>query len=367
MKVLYDHQIFSISMYGGALRYFTELINRVAKKEDIETSVYMNYFISEYGLEKSINNFKYFKSKKHGNYKNSKPIYLFWNKLFFPAFFDKAAPHIYHQTYYENLCLNKKVKRIVTVLDMMHEKFPESFSKFDKSASDKREAVKRADGIISISHSTKKDLIEMLNVPEEKIRVIHLGNSLNKTTESKPIVNQPYLLYVAKRLNYKNFEMLVKVFAKLKRNYPELKVVCSGGGTFSDEEIKLFESLGVKEDIIYFNANDKMLANLYKHAEAFIYPSRYEGFGVSLLEAMNMKCPIIASNSSSIPEILGDAGLYINPDEPEDLENKIEMLLNNKNLRDELIQKGLIQKEKFNWDKTAEETIKYYKEILGNE
>ena len=118
--------------------------------------------------------------------------------------------------------------------------------------------------------------------------------------------------------------------------------------------------------MIYFNANDNTLANLYKNAIAFVYPSLYEGFGVSLLEAMSMKCPIIASNLSSIPEILGSAGLYIDPKSSEDLKQKMEKLINDGELRNELIRKGLIQKEKFNWDKCAKETLEYYKEILGN-
>jgi len=365
LNILYDHQIFSISMYGGALRYFTEIIKRIAKMGNADVSLFMGKFISEYGIENNKYDFKNFSGKKHRNYKKSKPFYLFRNKLLLPSFWDRVKPEIYHQTYYENLCLNKKAKRFVTVLDLLHEKFPGDFGKFDKSAANKKEALKRADGIISISHSTKKDLIEMLGVPEDKIKVIHLGNSLVNKPEGEPIINSPYILYVAKRLEYKNFKMLTEVFAKIKKNYPELKIVCSGGGNFTQEELKNFENLKIKGDVIYINANDKMLANLYKNAEAFIYPSKYEGFGVSLLEAMNMECPIIASNSSSIPEILGDAGLYINPEEPEDLENKIEMLLNNKKLREELIQKGLIQKEKFSWDKTAKQTVEYYEEILG--
>lgn len=365
MKILFDHQIFTISRYGGASRYFYEMIKRLPGFEDTDVSVYMGSFINEYGLEEYKNHFNSFYGKKHKDYKYSKPFYLLYNNIKFRPFYRKVNPDIYHQTYYENLCINKKAKRIVTVLDMMHELFPESFSRLDNSSLNKKIAVKYADGIISISHSTKNDLVKMLGIPEEKIRVIHLGNSLNEVPEGEPLAEPPYLLYVAKRGGYKNFEMLVKVFAKLKKNYPELKIICSGGGGFTPEENNLFDSLNVRKDIIQINASDKMLANLYTHAEAFVYPSKYEGFGVSLLEAMNLKCPVIASNLSSIPEILGDAGLYINPDEPEDLEKKIEMLLNDRNLRLELINKGLKQKDNFSWDRTAEQTIEYYREIIN--
>ncbi len=143
-------------------------------------------------------------------------------------------------------------------------------------------------------------------------------------------------------------------------------MLCSGGGNFNTEESEFIKSNNLEKDVLFFGADDEQLANLYKYATAFVYPSLYEGFGVSLLEAMNMKCPIIASNLSSIPEILGDAGLYIDPRSAEDLKNqdeKIAQLIMGSEIT--LINKGLIQKEKFSWDKTAKETLDYYKEILG--
>ena len=366
MRIIYDYQIFSISRYGGALRYFCELISRLAQTEGIDINLFMGHFISEYGLEKYKQYYHNFSGRKHKPYPNSKLFFLFLNKLLFKKFFQKNQADLYHQTYYENFCINNKTKRIVTVLDMMHEIFPESFSKFDKSSSQKKEAIKSADGIISISHSTKNDLINLFNVPEEKIKVIHLGNSLNLESKDEPLVKSPYFLYVAKRIGYKNFKMLLDVFIQLKKDYDNLKLVCCGGGDFNSEERKILTDNNILKDVIYFNANDNTLANLYKNAIAFVYPSLYEGFGVSLLEAMSMKCPIIASNLSSIPEILGSAGLYIDPKSSEDLKQKMEKLINDGELRNELIRKGLIQKKKFSWDKCAKETLEYYKEILGN-
>jgi glycosyltransferase involved in cell wall biosynthesis len=161
--------------------------------------------------------------------------------------------------------------------------------------------------------------------------------------------------------------MLLNVFNDLKKDYNEIILACSGGGNFNTEESEFIKSNNLEKDVLFFGADDEQLANLYKHATAFVYPSLYEGFGVSLLEAMNMKCPVIASNLSSIPEILGDAGLYIDPKSAEDLKYQMRKLLDDDGLRTALINKGLIQKEKFSWDKTAKETLDYYKEILGKE
>lgn len=366
MKVLYDHQIFTISEFGGASRYFYELIKRAAKAEGIEVSVFMGFFINGYGLENYKKDFKLFTGRKHRNYAYSKLAFLYLNSLYFPRFYNKVSPDIYHQTYYENLCVNKKGKRIVTILDMLHELFPRDFGKLDKSSRNKKTAVKNADGIISISQSTKKDLVEMFGIPEEKIRVIYLASSLSETGADEPTVKPPYLFYVSKRGGYKNFKILVDVFVKLKKNYPELRIVCSGGGSFTPGELSYFEKYGIRDAMVNISADDRVLANLYKYAEALVYPSKYEGFGLPPLEAMTLSCPVIASSLSSIPEVVGDAGIYINPDDAEDIERKIEMLLNDKALRKELVQKGLIQKDKFSWGNTSKETIEYYKEVLGN-
>lgn len=366
MNVAYDHQIFIISKFGGASRYFVEMIKGMAQKQGVDVSLFMGYYINEYGLENHEKDFVSFWGKRYNEVKRTKMLALRINNFLFKKFLLRANPDIYHTTYYKYLIPSFNGKRIITILDMMHELMPDSFSKLDKSAGWKKEAVQKADGIISISHATKEDLIRIYNVPEKKIKVIHLANSMNTNISDERILKDPYILYVGARKTYKNFNMLAEVFANadyLKNNF---KIVAYGGGSFSQEERELFEKLGVKDKIIFDAGNDTKLANYYKYAELFVYPSKYEGFGVPLLEAMYMDCPIVASNISSIPEIGGPAALYFNPDSPEDLKEKLEAVLTNSNVRNDLLAKARKWRKNFSWQKTVDETYDYYKQILGN-
>jgi glycosyltransferase involved in cell wall biosynthesis len=365
MNVTYDHEIFIISKFGGASRYFVEMISRMAEKENVDASVFMGYFINEYGLENFKDRFVNFKGKKYTEFKRSKMFAFHLDNFLFKSFLKGSNPDIYHTTYYKYLASSYKGKRIMTVLDMMHELMPTAFSKFDKSAEWKKEAVKKVDGIVSISHATKKDLMRIYNVPEEKIKVIHLANSMNTDVKTERIVKEDYLLYVGGRWIYKNFRLLLDVFAStpyLKNNF---KVVAYGGGKFSAEELEYMDKLGIKDKVIFDTGPDEKLANYYKYASVFVYPSKYEGFGVPLLEAMYMDCPIVASNISSIPEIGGPACLYFNPDSPDDLKEKLEMILTKEDVRNDLLNKAKKWRKNFSWQKTTDETYDYYKQILG--
>jgi glycosyltransferase involved in cell wall biosynthesis len=247
---------------------------------------------------------------------------------------------------------------------MTHEIFKGQFNAFDKTSEDKRIAVKKADGVVCISESTKVDVMEILKIPEDRIKVIYLANSLTTVVNEPPLVEGNYLLYVAKRKGYKNFKFILDAFKKSKTLVNDFKLVCVGGGDFtSEEKTQMKESLILNP--LYFSASDRTLANLYKYAFALVYPSKYEGFGIPPLEAMNYDCPVITTNISSIPEVVGDAGIYIDPDNPEELINAIEDLQRDGSRRENLILKGQAQKQKFSWQKCADEHLEFYNEILG--
>ena len=367
MKILYDHEIFGIQKYGGASRYFFEVIRNIIKYPEVDVSVFAGFFTNEYGLENYKKDFSRFFGFKYSEIPKTKMAMIKLNGFLLPGFLKKTNPDIYHQSYYGNFVKNFQGKRVVTVLDMTHEIFKDKgeFSSMDKTSEDKRIAVQNADGIVCISRSTQRDVIEILRVPEEKTRVIYLANSLTSKVNSQPLVEGKYLLYVAKRKGYKNFKLILEAFKKSKTLIDNFKLVCVGGGPFTSDEKKLIDGSGVKETL-YFSASDESLANLYKYAFALVYPSKYEGFGIPPLEAMSYDCPVITVNVSSIPEVVGDAGIYIDPDNPDELITAIESMLYDSGLRDDLISKGNKQKLKFSWDKCAAEHLQFYKELTGN-
>ena len=364
MRILYDYEIFSLQKYGGASRYITEVISRLCLKKGVDISLFMGYYINDYGLENSRDYCEKFFGKKLPFIPKVKNLYNIPNRIFFKSFYKKIDFDIFHQTYFNSFKYDNKGKFIVTVLDMIHEIYPDYFSAFDFSRKYKKIAVNAADGIICISNSTKNDLINILNVPEDKIEVIHLANSLNLEVNTKRIIDYPYILYVGKRRGYKNFLKFIEAYSKEEGIYKNINVLCFGGGGITDEESKILKDLKIYDKVFQKTGSDEMLANIYKYSSAFVYPSEYEGFGIPPLEAMNYGCPMVVSNKSSIPEVVGDAGLYFDPDNKEELIEKLKQVLFNSNIRKELISNGYRRVKDFTWDKCADETYSFYKKLI---
>ncbi len=274
---------------------------------------------------------------------------------------------LFHPTYYDPYFLEKLTSPLVmTVYDMTHEKYPNLFSGDDPTPSNKKRTLEAADRIISISHSTKKDVIEFLGIPEEKIDVIHLANSLSSIDETKlkRVHDRPYLLFVGGRRTYKNFDYTVETLKDTLIDR-ELDYICAGSGSFSEEEKKFFKKLGIEKRMIQMDVDDEKLASLYKYCECFIFPSLYEGFGLPAIESMSFGAPTILSDRSSLPEVGGDFALYINPEDAQSLINKVENVLSSHFNKEEFSKKAKSWANNFSWEKMAIETVKTYERTLN--
>ena len=372
MKILYDHIVFQFQRYGGISRYFYELITKLSTKEDLGIDLFQGFYINEYGLSGHKQNFESYWGHKW-KYKNPSAKYMALimaipNKILFDNYKTSSDIDIYHPTYYmTGLKLNRKAPIVITVYDMIHELYPDQFIDSWFVIKAKKRAISMAKVIIAISENTKKDLIKIYNVPESKIKVIYLASSLRSSKlmtidELKKVhgLKRPYLLYVGDRRAYKNFKVL---FDSYIINFSdEFDLICFGGGKFKNNELKNINSR-IKNSIIQLNGSDYLLASLYKYAFCFVYPSFYEGFGIPPLEAMSMGCPVIASDASSIPEVVGDAAILFDPHSNEELIGAIKLLYD-ESKRNKLIELGFEQEKKFNWDKMANETLDIYKNIL---
>lgn len=274
---------------------------------------------------------------------------------------------IFHPTYYDNYFLGRLKKPMVTTIhDMTHERLPEYFWAMSPLTAQKRINIENADRIIAISETTKKDLVELSGVDERKVSVIYHGIDLDTELQYEAVSNMPtsFLLFVGDRSGYKNFYIFIDAFERLSKHYPELEVILCGGGTLgvADQEIIIRKNLSTK--IKHLQVSDGQLNYLYQHANLFVYPSLYEGFGLPILEAFKAKCPILLSDIECFKEVAGDAALYFAKHDLEDLVAKIQFVLENTHVREQLINSGTERIKLFPLRTSMEKTLDLYKQLI---
>jgi glycosyltransferase involved in cell wall biosynthesis len=366
MKIAYDHQIFGWQRYGGVSRYFFELANNVASSKVGEVNIVSPFYVNSY-LASASSELRVI-GRKMPAIRRTGRIYRAINQLLAPLAMRALRPDVVHETYYSTTRQAPKSSKVVlTVFDMIHERFPESFSKWDPLRKEKEAAVKRADHIVCISEHTRQDLIQLLGVKQEKISVVHLGFSLTEAIKGEVSkARRPYLLHVGGRAGYKNFETLLRAYAGRSALAREFDLVAFGGGDFDAKERALIGALGLSDSRVrQEGGGDSILAGLYQGAALFVYPSRYEGFGIPPLEAMSFDCPVVCSNSSSIPEVVDDAAAFFDPASSDSIADAMESVLNNAAFRETLILRGRERIKMFSWQRCAEQTLDVYRKVLA--
>lgn len=367
MKIFFDHKIFVNQIYGGPSRYFVNLVNELNNIKSTKARVFAPFHINNFikNLEEKSRGFtnKIIFQEKFSNSPKLKKKLMSINNQFNKYFLAKFNPDIFHTTYFDKNFVKTKNKIIVTVFDLIHEIYKKEYNFSDKFFP-KKEILDIADHIICISNSTKNDLMKYYNIPESKISVTYLATDFTISDNSPP-VNEKYFLYVGSRWKYKNFSTLLKVLGQNKNILRDFKLVTFGGGKFSKEEADLINKLNIdKRNILQLHGDDNLLKSLYRNAEFFIYPTRYEGFGVPLLESFSQKCPVLCSNISSLKEVAGDAATYFDPDNIDSILEGIEKITSNSIHKNECVEKGLIKLNEFSWKKCADETYNIYKKLI---
>lgn len=362
MKILYDGQIFTLQPVGGANRYFTNVISGLP--EDFEAAL-TTCSVREVNFP-SHPSLKVFSFPRFG----FRPGRLsYWcEKLYFKGVAEWYSPTLIHQTYYttliqEPVTRHRGRKLVVTVYDMLQEIFPNDIDPKGTDRRAKKQAVENADLVICISHNTKKDLIEYYRVSESKIRVIPLAsNNFTNTPGYSPIKSR-FFLFVGTRWSYKNFYRCAAAFSKIAKQESDL-ALCLVGPVLTEDEKKFLHRIGIGDRVVSLGyVSDSFLASLYQQCEALIYPSLYEGFGIPLLEAMQNDAPVLASNTSSIPEVVGDAAILFDPRHEDSMQSAMEEILTVSGKREELISKGKDRVKLFSWERSVRETIEAYRAI----
>jgi glycosyltransferase involved in cell wall biosynthesis len=367
MRILFDPQIFSLQAFGGISRYFVELaksINKIqGESAEIFAPLHINLHLDEYfstgGREHAKNGIF---SPSSNNLK--KHALLAGNYFRLKKYLRHANFEILHHTYYWPMPLKGfKGARITTIHDMVEEIFRQQGVK----SYFKKKFAREADHVICVSENTKNDLIERFDIPASKISVVYLGRPVvpARSLSFRPPTSKPYILYVGQRGGYKNFSGLLRALALTERVRKDFDLVCFGGGNFTAEERTLMKQFNLDEPkLMTDGASDQLLYDTYRQATALVYPSLYEGFGLPPLEAMAMGVAVICSHCSSIPEVVGDAGEYFDPAEPESLRYALESVLYSEEKRRKLVQRGQVRAGFFSWDKCARDTLSVYKSLF---
>jgi len=370
MRVVFDYQIFSSQVYGGISRYFLELARNLTAQEEIEIEILAPFYVNRY-IRTLNGNFSIVRGLNVPYIPKTDILKNILNLVVSGYLLNKQPPDIIHETFYRMspLLEDKHTKVVVTVHDMIHERFPQYFSSRDKTALAKRSMVQRADHIICVSETTRQDLLEIMNINPIKVSVVHLGLYTKPIIMKykNPLIAEPYILYVGWRNEYKNFIQLLKVYANNPTLHKYYKLVCFGGQQFTRYELKLMRQLGLTENRLkWLIGDDYLLMQLYHHASLFIYPSLYEGFGIPPLEAMAQGCPVVCSNRGAIPEVVGDAGDFFDPGEEGSMIEAIQRVLFDQTHAQKLRALGKKRVLAFSWSKCVKKTLNLYKIVNKN-
>ncbi len=361
MRIFYDGYIFAIQRSGGINRYFRNIMDRLPE----DTTAVLT------ALERRENCFPGNRRVRLSCYpeKVSRlgPLTRIARRCYLNGVEKLTSADVAHPTYHELLSgrpfKSCKIPIVLTVHDMIPEIFSSQLDPSGRGAEAKRAAVAAADAIICVSENTKRDLIRMLDVQEERVSVIPLASELSAemATGVRRGLDQPYVLFVGNRAFYKNFARLLLAMKKVTQSWPELRILVVGS-SFSQTEQEWISALGLEKRIAQVSEiSDPELAGLYRDSEAFVYPSLYEGFGIPPLEAMACGTVVIAARSSSIPEVVGEDAILFDPYSTEELAVSILSLREIGSSRSEYIRRGRERAMRYSWDRTAERTVDIYR------
>ncbi|WP_339728403.1 glycosyltransferase family 1 protein [Maribacter stanieri] len=356
MKLILDNIIFSLQDAGGISNYWHQIIKRITNHAEFKTYLFDDSIKSTNVFRKELNLSNFERLGKSpglvGRYTNPKMSQLN----------EKA---IFHSSYYR-YSKNPKHINISTVHDFTYEHFFSGIQLYAHT-NQKRKALIQSDGIICVSENTKRDMLHFFpELSKKEITVIPhgVGKQFYEIEKSdlkseKYFDGRPFILYVGDRKAvYKNFNLTVKA-SKISG----LPLAIIGGNSLSEREQTFINIHLKKENFIHFSGvSNETLNDFYNKALCLVYPSSYEGFGLPLLEAQSAGCPVIAINSSSIPEVVGESGILLEEESPTLIAEEIKKLLITE-YRDNFVKKGRENVKRFTWRNTFERTLEFYNQL----
>ena len=360
MLIVFGPEIWGAQKFGGISKYFAELVGNLEKFPNLEVRV-ITYSLENVELSRLIKENNVTVIKKGELRSHLRKL----EKEF-------TGAKVYHSTYYDfqNLLIAKYLgyRAVLTVYDLISEIYPENKRKIRlPKIDDKKLCIKHADKIIAISKNTATDLQRIYNLEEERVKVIYLAAGQHMvSTVTRKYESRPYFLYVGKRVGYKNFAVILQAINELKEEGIHVSLVAYGGGEIEEEFCKFIEENELSGFITHLTDSNSNLNDLYRGAIALVYPSFYEGFGIPILDAMNLECRVIASLIPSTREVGRDFVTYFDPSSSNSLARILNTFMNTPIASVNELKLAKYHSKQFSWDKTGKATADLYM-LLGSE
>ncbi len=347
MKILIDGRVLTHIQITGVEKHAQKLIASLDNLKNISIDIAKPRFINKYYAH-------------------------FWEHLILPI---KALSYdiLYCPSNIAPIFLSKKIKLVLTLHDLAFIDFADNYSKIFQYYYSKIIPVnlKRANRIITVSNYARKRIVKEYPYTENKIQKIYHGSDIKfPHADKQDTKKSDYILYIGSYNEVKNFQSVIKAFLLLSiDNTIKLKLVMPIIDTFkiSHNSVNLIKDIKKDKNIDLLEyMSFEQLKILYERAKVFVFPSYHESFGLPVLEAMACGTPVVCSDVASLPEIGGDAVVYCDPNNVNDIVEKMEMVLSDEKLQQYMIEKGLKRAKQFTWEKAAQEHLKVFEEVLQN-
>jgi glycosyltransferase involved in cell wall biosynthesis len=360
VRIALDEQIFAIQEYGGISRMFASLASCFAQEPDLgvdlepfDAPVVSHYVLHDAQLATAL---------------GAAPARHVGTALL--RYFTRPRPRsrvdVVHNTFYlpHGLAGYPGAKRVVTIHDMIPERLPQTRRRLDFITM-KHRYVMKADHIVCVSEATRKDLLQIYPDITAPVSVIHHGVDPRFSPDAPRVPHLPldYVLFVGNRGQYKDAKTLIEAFARIHGRFPDLELAFVGGGKFSSSERAQFKEWGIEDRVHQYALTDVQMRGAYAHATAFVFPSQLEGFGMPALEAMASGTPTILANTSSLPEVGGEAAVYFSKGSIAELADALQSVLDDVNVRVDLHHRGIARARDFTWRAAARMHADVYRNV----
>ena len=362
MRVALDEQIFAVQPYGGISRLFYEKASAYARDADLGVSLErLNApVVNEYLLHDRDLSARLGVTRASGPYRALARYFVRRRR--------ERPVDVVHNTFYlpRGLADHRSSKRVVTVYDMIPELLPRTRRRMD-FLTKKHTYVRRADHLVCISESTRRDLFKVYPDIHAPVTIAYPGVSSAFRPDTPRIEGfpEPYIVHVGNRASYKDGATLIRAFISIAGRFPDHTLFLVGGGPLTRDERDALSSSGVLGRVVQRTLPDAQVPAAYAQAEVTVFPSRYEGFGLPAVEAMASGSPLILADTSSLPEVGGGAALYFPPGDDAALGSILTEALTTQGVREDLRDGGLAQARRFSWTGYARANADAYRAVLG--